>query len=78
MIRKEKKLVITFHTTAEAMKMETVCRARGAGGRLIPVPASISAGCGLAWCAGLEQEEALRELMRDAEIVPQEIQSCLV
>ena len=50
MIRQENKLIITFHTTAEAMAMEEACKARCAQGRLIPVPRSISAGCGLAWC----------------------------
>jgi hypothetical protein len=41
--------VITFHTTSAAMAMERCCEANGIGGRLIPVPREISAGCGLAW-----------------------------
>ena len=41
--------VITFHTTASAMKMEAFCRQTGIPGRLIPVPRSLSAGCGIAW-----------------------------
>ena len=78
MIRKEMKLIITFHTTTEAMAMEKVCKENGADGRLIPVPRSISAGCGLAWCAKLESEEALRILMREKGIHPQAVQECLV
>ena len=78
MIRKEMKLIITFHTTTEAMAMEKVCKENGADGRLIPVPRSISAGCGLAWCAKLESEEALRKLMREKGIHPQAVQECLV
>ena len=78
MIRKEMKLVITFHTTTEAMAMEQACKAKGADGRIIPVPRSISAGCGLAWCAKLESEEDLRRLMERQGIIPQEIQECLV
>ena len=78
MIRKEMKLIITFHTTTEAMAMEKVCKENGADGRLIPVPRSISAGCGLAWCAKLESEEALRNLMREKGIHPQAVQECLV
>ena len=37
---REKKLwlVITFHTTAAAIAMEKLCRAKGLPGRLIPVP----------------------------------------
>lgn len=78
MIKKEMKLVITFHTTTEAMAMEQACKAEGADGRIIPVPRSISAGCGLAWCAKLESEEDLRRLMERQGIIPQEIQECLV
>jgi len=78
MIRKEMKLIITFHTTTEAMAMEKVCKENGADGRLIPVPRAISAGCGLAWCAKLESEEALRKLMQEKGIVPQAVQEYLV
>jgi len=73
MIKKEMKLVITFHTTTEAMAMEKVCKENGADGRLIPVPRAISAGCGLAWCAKLESEEALRKLMQEKGIHPQAV-----
>lgn len=78
MIKKEKKLVITFHTTTEAMAMEKTCKEAGADGRLIPVPRAISAGCGLAWCAKLESEEDLCRLMAEKDIVPQAVQECLV
>ncbi|WP_458408246.1 DUF3343 domain-containing protein [Anaerotignum sp.] len=78
MIKKEMKLVITFHTTTDAMAMEKACKETGADGRLIPVPRSISAGCGLAWCANLESEGALRKLMEEKGIVPQAVQECLV
>ena len=78
MLKKTEKLVITFHTTTEAMAMEKTCKALHADGRLIPVPRVISAGCGLAWCAGLRSEEALTALMREHNIHPQGIYHCLV
>lgn len=78
MIKKEMKLVITFHTTTEAMKMEQTCKMAAADGRLIPVPRTISAGCGLAWCAKLESEENLRQLMDQNAVHPQGIHSCMV
>ena len=78
MIKKEIKLVITFHTTTEAMAMESACKECGADGRIIPVPRSISAGCGLAWCAKVESEAVLRTLMSEKGIVFQEIQECLI
>ena len=48
MIKKTEKLVITFYTTTAAMAMERLCKDCGADGRIIPVPGSISADCGLA------------------------------
>jgi len=63
MIKKTLKLVITFHTTTDAMAMESACKAAGADGRLIPVPPSIDAGCGLAWCAAPSSEYRLCSLM---------------
>lgn len=78
MILKTLKLIITFHTTTDAMAMESCCRAAGADGRLIPVPRSISAGCGLAWCAAPDSEDALRALMAQNRIVYQDTHLCLV
>ena len=78
MLKKTEKLVITFHTTTEAMAMESTCKSLHADGRLIPVPRVISAGCGLAWCAGLQSEETLTALMQQNNIQPQGIYHCLV
>ncbi len=78
MRKKEWKLIVTFHTTADAMAMEEICREQNAEGRLIPVPRSISAGCGLAWCAGTECRGMLKELMEKAGITEQAMQECLV
>ena len=78
MIRKTEKLVITFHTTTAAMAMENLCKKVGADGRIIPVPGSISADCGLAWCASLASEDALLTLMADAGITCQGIYRCMV
>lgn len=78
MLKKENMLVITFKTTAEAMSMESHCKAQGAPGRLIPVPKSISAGCGMAWCAKPEMESYFRTFMAENQITCEEIQTCLV
>ena len=66
MRKKEPRLVVTFHTTADAMEMERICKAQGAPGRMIPVPREISAGCGLAWCAAPDQEDVIRSILREA------------
>lgn len=78
MRKKELKLVVTFHTTADAMAMEKVCREKNAPGRLIPVPRSISAGCGLAWCAPLEERERLGRILNDSGIGEEAIHECLL
>ena len=57
---------------------ERICKECGADGRIIPVPGSISADCGLAWCAKNESEDALLELMVLHGITPQGIYHCLV
>lgn len=78
MIKKTEKLLITFYTTTAAMAMERVCKEAGADGRIIPVPGSISADCGLAWCANNESEDDLLELMVQNKITPQGIYHCMV
>lgn len=78
MRQKELKLVVTFHTTADAMAMEKTCKAAQVAGRLIPVPRTISAGCGLAWCAGLEERSRITALMEKAGIEQEELHECMV
>lgn len=78
MIKQSMKLVITFHTTTDALSMESACKAAGADGRLIPVPGFISAGCGLAWCAKPESESALTALMARCHISCQQMHHCLI
>lgn len=77
-IRKQDRLVITFFTTADAMAMEYLCREQKADGRIIPVPRSITADCGLAWCADPQSEKDLRALMEAGKIRFQGVYRCLV
>ena len=59
MLQKKLCLVVTFDATAAAMAAEKYCLERGVPGRLIPVPREITAGCGLAWKAEVDQEESV-------------------
>ena len=61
-------LVITFHTTSAAMAMESLCAQKGLPGRLIPVPREITAGCGMAFRAEIEQEQSLLDAAKAADI----------
>ena len=78
MRKKELTLVITFHTTADAIAFEKVCKAQNVEGRLIPVPRAITAGCGLAWCAGLGCKEAIKEVLQKAGIDEEALHECMV
>lgn len=78
MRKKELKLVVTFHTTADAMAMEKACKEHQAPGRIIPVPRAISAGCGLAWCAALEDREQIVSMMRMTGIEEEEMHECML
>ena len=61
MRKKIPKLIISFETTLAALALEKV--ARPGLGRIIPLPARISAGCGLAFCADVNDKKEIAELM---------------
>lgn len=75
---KQQRVVVTFHTTDAALQTEREAQAAGLDGRLIPVPREISAGCGLAWSAPPESEEALRELLASYAVAWQEIRQLVL
>lgn len=65
MRQKEDRVIVTFHTTAEAIAMENACKNGEIGGRLIPVPRQISSGCGLAYSAPAALRESVMGLIRE-------------
>jgi hypothetical protein len=65
---KQKKLVVTFRTTAGAIAMEKACLAQGVPGRLIPVPRTITAGCGMCWVSPPESRSAVEALVIQAHL----------
>ena len=64
MREKRLRLVVAFPNTTSAMAMEKHCRKSGVEGRLIAVPPVITAGCGMAWCAELKEETAIKEILK--------------
>lgn len=78
MRKKELKLIVTFHTTADAMAMEKACKEYNAPGRLIPVPRLISSGCGLAWCTALEDREIIKDVLAKVGLKEEEMLECMV
>lgn len=70
---RQRRLIVAFYTTHDAMAFEDFCAAKGAPGRLIPLPREISAGCGLAWSAPPEDGAGVRKLLDEAGIAPQHL-----
>ena len=68
MMEKKIWLLVTFYTTAGAMKLEKLCKENNLPGRLIPVPRSITADCGLAWRCELELRDRLQVLANDVDV----------
>ena len=65
---KTPRVIVTFHTTAEAMAMEKLCQGKGLDGKLISAPRALSADCGIAWSAPLALREILEETIRESGI----------
>ena len=64
MREKKLRLIVTFPTTTSAMAFEKHCQGAGLPGRLIPVPTSITAGCGMAWMADPEDRPVLENAIK--------------
>lgn len=62
-------LVISFNSTCEAMKMQSVAEKIPLPGRIIPTPQRITAGCGMAWLAPLEAREAVLLALKEYGIL---------
>ncbi len=65
---KELRVIITFKNTTTAMAMEKFCKEHDLNGRIIPVPRTITAGCGLAWSADPHEREELEARMKEFHI----------
>ena len=68
MMEKKIWLLVTFYTTAGAMKLEKLCKENDLPGRLIPGPRSITADCGLAWRCELDLRDRLQALISDIDV----------
>ena len=45
----ERRIIVSFDSTFEVMECERLCLAADVPGRIVPLPGSITAGCGLCW-----------------------------
>ena len=68
MREKELRLIVTFHTTANAMAMESLCKCRGLAGRLIPVPRAITSDCGIGWSCPPQLREEITAALEEEHL----------
>lgn len=78
MREKSLRFVVTFHTTADAMAMEKLCKRKGIAGKLISAPRTISADCGIAWRSELEEAEAIKAAVEEAGLEVQGMHELLL
>ena len=60
---KTPRVVLGFASLDDAMAVEEHAAAHGLPGRIVPVPSEVSAGCGLAWMAPLQERERLLDAL---------------
>lgn len=75
---RELQLVVAFDSTASALVFETNAPAAGLTGRLIPVPTSITAGCGLAWRESPQHRCQVQQLLQRLNIQDATLQELVI
>ena len=68
MLKKEKKLIITYHTSNMAFATEKVCKDNGVKGELISAPRKLSSDCGISYAADVEDREKIEALFKEYKI----------
>lgn len=67
--KEEKSLVITFHTNYDTMNLNDHFNKAAIPGRLIPVPRTLSASCGMAWEGSPADEQRIREQIEKDHLI---------
>lgn len=62
------KCLATFNVTSMAIMFERACRKEGLKVRIVPVPRSLSASCGLACSYSCGDEGKIKELCREKNL----------
>lgn len=60
--------IVSFETNTDAIMMKVCASRYGLPGRIIPIPHSMSAGCGMAWAVPEECEGIIREAIKTHQI----------
>jgi len=68
MREKQRCVVVTYYTTAEAMATKKLCKEKSIDGKLISAPRALSADCGIAWRSDIELMDKLKAALTGAHI----------
>lgn len=68
MSTKNNKIIITFNTISQAMKMEKILKRNKIPGKLAPIPREISAGCGISWISNINFKNYIINIIEEHEI----------
>lgn len=66
MIEQRMRLVVTFHTTADAMALEQLCKMKHIPGKLFSAPRALSFDCGIAWQSPPKARAALETAIEES------------
>ena len=68
MLKKKLKLIVTFHTSSEAMATEKACKDAGIKGQLISAPRNLTSDCGISYAAEVGDKAKIEELLDSKKI----------
>ena len=68
MLKKEKKLIITYHTSNMAFATEKLCKEKNISGELISAPRLLSSDCGISYATDIANKENIEQLFKENKI----------
>ena len=68
MLKKEKKLIITYYTSNMAFATERACKDNDIKGELISAPRKLSSDCGISYATLVENKEKIESLFKRYKI----------
>ena len=66
--KSEEALVVAFESTASALAFADAAKAAGLSGRLVPIPRTLSAGCGMAWRDSKDARNLVESILESEDI----------
>ena len=68
MLKKEKKLIITYYTSDMAFATEKACKKEAIKGELISAPRKLSADCGISFSTDVANKIVMKDLLNKYNI----------